>query len=124
MVARGQFTTPWMYQGYLEPQSATAWLEPDGELVVVSSTQAPFATRDSLAKLFGLPAERVRVRGAPLGGAFGGKLMIIEPLVCAAVLAVGRPLRLVMTRTEDISASNPAGARFSPSRPEPTPRAV
>ena len=45
------------------------------------STQAPFATRDSLAKLFGLPAERIRVRSAPLGGAFGGKMMIIEPLV-------------------------------------------
>src|SRR5207245_2517242 len=27
-VVRGRFTTPWMYQGYLEPQSATAWVEP------------------------------------------------------------------------------------------------
>ncbi len=112
VVARGRFTTPWMYQGYLEPQSATAWLEPDGELVVVSSTQAPFATRDSMAKLFGLPTERVRVRGAPLGGAFGGKMMIVEPLVCGAVLALERPIRLVMTRTEDISAANPAGAEI------------
>jgi CO/xanthine dehydrogenase Mo-binding subunit len=110
VVARGRFTTPWMYQAYLETQSATAWLEPDGELVVVSSTQAPFATRDSLASLFGLPVERVRVRTAPLGGAFGGKMMIIEPLVCAAVLSVGRPVQLAMTRTEDISAANPAGA--------------
>ena len=57
---RGRLTTPWMYQGYIEPQSAIAWLEPEGELVVRSSTQAPFATRDSLAKLFGLPVERIR----------------------------------------------------------------
>ena len=99
-----------MYQGYLEPQTATAWLEPDGELVVRTSTQAPFATRDSLAKLFGLPVERVRVRGAPLGGAFGGKMMIIEPLVAAAALALRRPVRLAMTRSEDIAATNPAGA--------------
>ena len=110
VVARGRFVTPWMYQGYLEPQVATAWREPDGELVVVSSTQAPFATRDSLARLFGLPVEQVRIRSAPLGGAFGGKMMIIEPLVCSAVLVVGRPVRLAMTRTEDISAANPAGA--------------
>jgi CO/xanthine dehydrogenase Mo-binding subunit len=109
-VVRGRFTTPWMYQGYLEPQSATAWLEPDGELVVVTSTQAPFATRDSLAELFGLPVERIRVRSAPLGGAFGGKLMIIEPLVCSAALAVRRPVRLAMTRSEDMAAANPAGA--------------
>src|SRR6185312_2108950 len=73
VVVSGRFETPWMYQGYLETQTATAWLEPEGDLVVRSSTQAPFATRDSLAKLFGIPTERIRVRSAPLGGAFGGK---------------------------------------------------
>jgi CO/xanthine dehydrogenase Mo-binding subunit len=99
-----------MYQGYLETQTATAWLEPEGELVITSSTQAPFATRDGIAELFGLPRERVRVRTAPLGGAFGGKIMIIEPLACAAVLAVKRPVRLALTRSEDIAATNPAGA--------------
>jgi CO/xanthine dehydrogenase Mo-binding subunit len=110
VVVRGRFTTPWMYQGYLETQTATAWLEPEGELVVRSSTQAPFATRDSLAKLFGLPTERVRVRAAPLGGAFGGKMMIVEPLVCSAVLLLRRPVRLAFTRSEDMAATNPAGA--------------
>ena len=30
---QGRLTTPWMYQGYIEPQSAIAWLEPEGELV-------------------------------------------------------------------------------------------
>ena len=44
-----------------------AWPEPDGELFITSSTQAPFATRDSLAALFGLPVDRIRVRAAPLG---------------------------------------------------------
>ncbi|MFZ0091586.1 MAG: xanthine dehydrogenase family protein molybdopterin-binding subunit [Solirubrobacteraceae bacterium] len=110
VVVRGRFSTPWMYQGYLETQTATAWLEPAGELAVFSSTQAPFATRDSLARLFGLPTGQVRVRSAPLGGAFGGKMMIIEPLVCSAVLATRRPVRLALTRSEDIAAGNPAGA--------------
>ena len=112
IVVRGRFETPWMYQGYLETQTATAWLEPEGDLVVRSSTQAPFSTRDSLAKLFGLPTERVRVRSAPLGGAFGGKMMIIEPLVCSAVMALKRPVRLSLTRSEDIAATNPAGAEI------------
>jgi CO/xanthine dehydrogenase Mo-binding subunit len=109
-VVRGRFTTPWMYQGYLETQTAVAWLEPEGELVVTSSTQAPFATRDGICQLFGLPPERVRVRTAPLGGAFGGKMMIVEPLVVGAVLALRRPIRLALTRSEDIAATNPAGA--------------
>ena len=110
LVVSGRFTTPWIYQGYLEPQTATAWLEPDGELFITSSTQAPFATRDSLAALFGLPVDRIRVRAAPLGGAFGGKAMIVEPLVSAAALVLGRPVRLTMTRSEDLAATNPAGA--------------
>jgi CO/xanthine dehydrogenase Mo-binding subunit len=110
VVVSGRFTTPWVYQGYLEPQSAVAWLDSDGELNVRTSTQAPFATRDSIGKLFGLTVDRVRVRTAPLGGAFGGKMMIIEPLVCGAVLALRRPVALTLTRSEDLSAGNPAGA--------------
>ncbi len=110
-VVRGRFVTPWMYQGYLEPQSATAWVEPDGELVVHSSTQSPFSTRDSLAKLYGLATEQVRVRATPLGGGFGGKLLIIEPLVAGTALALRRPVQLVMTRSEDLQATNPAGAQ-------------
>jgi CO/xanthine dehydrogenase Mo-binding subunit len=108
VVVRASLSTPWMYQGYIEPQTATAWLEPDGEMVVHSSTQAPFATRDSLAKLLGIPVERVRVRSAPIGGAFGGKMMIVDPLVAAAALVVRRPVRLAMTRSEDMAATNPA----------------
>src|SRR5919197_670930 len=106
--AGGRFETSWVYQGYLEPQTATAWLEPDGELVVYSSTQTAFSTRQQLADAFGLPHDRVRVRAAPLGGAFGGKMMLVDPLAAAAALALRRPVRLAMTRIEDMAAANPA----------------
>jgi CO/xanthine dehydrogenase Mo-binding subunit len=109
-VVSGRLTTPWMYQAYLEPQTATAWVDPDGSLVVSSSTQAPFSTRDTLAKLFDIPVERVRVRSEVLGGAFGGKIMIIDPLVASAAVKLRRPVRLAMTRSEDMAATNPAGA--------------
>jgi CO/xanthine dehydrogenase Mo-binding subunit len=106
--AAARFSTSWIHQGYLEPQAAAAWLEPDGELVVSTSTQGAFSTRQQLADLFGLAHDRVRVRPAPLGGAFGGKLMIVEPLVAAATLRLRRPVRLALTRVEDFAASNPA----------------
>src|SRR5262245_48118445 len=51
--------TAWMYQGYLEPQVATAWLEPEGGLVVSTSTQGAFSTRQQLADLLGWPHDRV-----------------------------------------------------------------
>src|SRR5207247_9696781 len=50
----------------------------------------------------------VRVVAATLGGAFGGKIGLIEPLVGAAALVLGRPVRLVFTRSEDFAAGNPA----------------
>jgi CO/xanthine dehydrogenase Mo-binding subunit len=106
--AAGRFRTSWMYQAYLEPQTATAWLEPEGDLVVSTSTQGAFATRQLVADTLGLPLDRVRVRPAPLGGGFGGKLMIVEPLVAAAALALRRPVRLALTRMEDFASTNPA----------------
>ena len=110
VVVRGRFETPWAYQGYLEPQTATAWFDPEENLVITTSTQAAFNTRDEIVELFGLPVDRVRVRAAPLGGGFGGKLLIPDPLAAAAALKLRRPVRLMMTRTEDFAAANPAGA--------------
>ena len=106
--AGGRYSTSWIHQGYMEPQVATAWLEPEGGLVVSSSTQGAFSTRQQLADLLGWPHDRVRVRAAPLGGAFGGKLMIAEPLAAAACVRLERPVRLALTRIEDFAASNPA----------------
>ncbi len=107
-VVSARFRTNWIHQAYLETQSAMAWTEPDGTLVVSSSTQGAFMVREGLAAMLGLPFDRVRVQAAPLGGAFGGKLMISEPLVAAAALALKRPVRLVFGRSEDFAAANPA----------------
>lgn len=107
-VVRGRFRTSWVHQAYLEPQSTLAWLDPDGTLVVHSSTQGAFMTRQGLANTFGLPMEKVRVQAATIGGAFGGKLMISEPLAAAAALLLRRPVRIVFSRTEEFSAANPA----------------
>ena len=109
-VVEGRFRTNWVYQGYLETHNATAWLENDGRLAVESSTQGIFFTRKQLAKIYGLPLAQVRVVGAPLGGAFGSKLLIVDPLVAGATLILRRPVRLELSRREDLAATNPAQA--------------
>jgi CO/xanthine dehydrogenase Mo-binding subunit len=107
-VVSARFHTSWVHQGYIEPQAALAWVEPDGELVVQASTQGAFMARGTIAEMLGLPLDRVRVRPAPIGGAFGGKLTVPDPLVAAAAYALRRPVRLVFARTEDFAAANPA----------------
>lgn len=108
LVVRHRFETPWVYQAYLEPHAATAIPTPDGGLDIAASTQGTLYTRSQLAKIFGLPMHRITVRGTPLGGGFGSKVVVAEPLAAGAALALGRPVRLAMTRAEDILATNPA----------------
>jgi CO/xanthine dehydrogenase Mo-binding subunit len=77
---------------------------------MTSATQGTFHTRSELAKLFGLPIAKVRVTGATLGGGFGGKLLVVDPLAAAATLLLRRPVRVELTRNEDFRMSNPAPA--------------
>ena len=85
-----------------------AAFDDDGVLHVTSATQGTFYTRSELARLFGLPIAAVRVTGATIGGGFGGKVMVVEPLAAGAALALRRPVRLELTRHEDMRMTNPA----------------
>ena len=110
VVVEGRFSTSWVHQGYIEPHVSMAQLEPDGTLHVTAATQGTFIVRSELAKLFGLPIAKVRVTGATLGGGFGGKLYVVDPLSAGATLRLGRPVRVELTRNEDFRMSNPAPA--------------
>ena len=112
-VVSGTFRTPWVHQSHLEPQVSTAWLEPSGTLVVSASTQGAFETRSELARAYGLPQERIRVVAEPLGGSFGAKLGLVEPLAAGCALALRRPVRLVLTRMEEFASMNPACAQVT-----------
>jgi CO/xanthine dehydrogenase Mo-binding subunit len=112
-VVSGTFRTPWVYQAYIEPQVATAWLEPNETLVVSTATQGSFVTQRELARAYGLALDRIRVVAEPLGGAFGGKFAIVEPLAAGAALVLRRPVRIVFTRMEDFQATNPASAQVT-----------
>jgi CO/xanthine dehydrogenase Mo-binding subunit len=97
-----------VHQGYLEPQVCLVDIEPLGDLTVYTSTQAAFYCRTRVAETVNLPPQRVNVVPMPVGGGFGGKFVLIEPMVAAAALAVGRPVLLHYSRMDDFLAGNPA----------------
>ncbi len=97
-----------VHQGYLEPQVCLVDIEPLGDLTVYTSTQAAFYCRTRVAETVNVPTQRVNVVPMPVGGGFGGKFVLIEPLVAAAALAVGRPVLLHYSRMDDFLAGNPA----------------
>jgi len=98
----GVWQTSRVTHAQLETHGSIGWLDEDGRLVIRSSTQVPFLTRDEIARLFGLDRDRVRVHAARLGGGFGGKQEIFtEDLVALAVLRTGRPVAYEFTRTDE-----------------------
>lgn len=97
----GTWQTQRVAHAQLETHGSIGWLDDDGRLVIRSSTQVPFLTRDELARLFELPEDRVRVFAARVGGGFGGKQEIFtEDLVALAVLRTGRPVAYEFSRTD------------------------
>ena len=73
-----------------------------GVLTLWASIQSPYSQRDVIARVLGLPAERVRVVVPDVGGAFGpkGQVYADEVLVAVAAFRLGRPVKWVETRRE------------------------
>ncbi len=102
----GVFETQRINHAALETHAATGWIDADGRLCLRSSTQVPFLTRRALATLFGLAPDLVHVEAGRVGGGFGGKQeMLVEDVVALAVLRLGQPVRLELTRAEQFTAS-------------------
>ena len=91
---------------YLETQSAIAWLDEQGGVSLHSSTQHPTETQIVVARVLGLPENRVTVECLRMGGAFGGKEVQANPW--AAIAALGawktrRPVRVWLPRALDMA---------------------
>jgi putative selenate reductase molybdopterin-binding subunit len=100
----GTWRTGRVTHAALETHGARGWLDDEGRLVVRTSTQVPFLVRDELAHVLGLEPDRVRVLAARVGGGFGGKQeMLVEDLVGLAVLRLGRPVQLELTREQQFT---------------------
>ena len=73
----------------------------DGDRFTVwTPTQGIFATRQLTADVLGVSPSDVRVVPMPVGGAFGAKVCLLEPIACLLSRAVGRPVWLTLTRRE------------------------
>jgi CO/xanthine dehydrogenase Mo-binding subunit len=108
IVERTYRTHP-VHQSYMEPHSVTVDPGTSGHrLVIWSSTQGLLNVRSAVARAVNMPERQIRVEPAYIGGGFGGKETLLEPLTAAVALRLLRPVRLVYSRQEDLLAGNPA----------------
>jgi CO/xanthine dehydrogenase Mo-binding subunit len=119
LVVEENYETKMIHPQYLEPRIAAARMEPDGRLTVWANAQAPFSVRTDVARLLGLPLNKVRVLTTEIGGGFGGKASgitsgaAIEPICGLLALKAKRPVMMVLDKAEEtISTTIRSGAKM------------
>ncbi len=91
----------------METRGLVAQQDPfTGALTVWSTTQTPHRVRDHIAESIGIPVDDVRVQSVDVGGGFGQKgiLVVEELLIPFAANDLGRPVRWIADRFENLTA--------------------
>ncbi len=104
----GEYETGAQEQLYIEPQGMIAKASPADGVTVWGSLQCPYYVHKALARLFGLPKERIRVVQTETGGGFGGKEEYPSMIACHAALLAwksGKPVKIIYDRAEDMTAT-------------------
>jgi len=91
----------------METRCATAEIMPDGIIMIMTSSQAPFMVKRLISDYFGVDLGKIIVRTPLVGGAYGGKAPVqLEVLAYLASKAVGgKPVKILNSREEDIISS-------------------
>jgi carbon-monoxide dehydrogenase large subunit len=100
-----ELTIPRVAVTPLEGRAALAVPSKDGGLTLWLSTQSPHWSRVQMARTLRIPVERLRVIAPRVGGGFGGKAnggIAAYAVVAAAARRLGRPVRFVEHRTDNL----------------------
>ncbi|MHB8704149.1 MAG: xanthine dehydrogenase family protein molybdopterin-binding subunit [Candidatus Tyrphobacter sp.] len=103
VVLDAEFSTGWQEHAYLQPDAGIAYWDADGRLVLETAGQWLHEDRRQIAAMLRMPEERVVVRYAKIGGAFGGREdLSLPPLVALAAWLLETPVAMRWSREESI----------------------
>jgi CO/xanthine dehydrogenase Mo-binding subunit len=107
IVIENEYVTGYQEHAYIETQGVLALPGHDGSMTVYGSMQCPFYVHEAVARVMGIPENKVRIVQMVTGGGFGGKEDVPSLLAGAAAVAAaktGKPIKLILTRKEDITS--------------------
>jgi xanthine dehydrogenase YagR molybdenum-binding subunit len=95
------YLTPIQVHNAMEPHATIAWWEGE-KLNLYDSTQYISGVKQSIARALNIPLDDVRVQCPYTGGGFGskGSMWSHVPLAATAAKLVGKPVKLVLGRTQ------------------------
>ena len=105
IVIESEFFLPQSDHLAMETRNSNAQILPNGNTIIHTSTQGPFAVKEEISTQYQSSEGNVIVRVPLVGGGFGGKASVqMEFLAYLASSAVGgRMVRMASPREEDIS---------------------
>ncbi|MGV9799286.1 xanthine dehydrogenase family protein molybdopterin-binding subunit [Mycobacterium sp. NPDC003449] len=108
VIIENTFTVPKQQQSPMERRCIVVDPLPDGRLDVWCTTQSIHGLRHNLARALGIPFSRINVHQVFLGGAFGARLdmNVDEPIAALLAMKAGQPVRLQLTREEDMMSTS------------------
>ena len=106
VIVRARFVNQRLAPIPMEANAIAAAPGDDGTLTIWVSTQIPFDVRNDVADALGLRQDDVRVIAPDVGGGFGAKLVVSPEylVVAASATRLGRPVRWIETRSENLVA--------------------
>src|SRR5438128_1371875 len=106
-----RFTTQRVHQGYLEPHAVVVQIDSADRILIWSSAKQVYLNKRHLAEWLGLDQQRVVFQIGSIGGDFGGKGTLMDmPLCYYLAKTTGRPVKMIMSYAEELSAANPRHA--------------
>lgn len=102
---KAEFRSDYGYHAQMEPLNAVVRINDAGDKVEVwEGSQSPDDSVKAVAKALGLKAEQVAFNQCYMGGGFGRRTLGDYAAECALIAkAVGKPVKLIWTREEDIA---------------------
>lgn len=95
-------------QAMMETFRTYTYMDHNGRLNIVSSTQIVFHVRRVIANVLGIPKHKIRVTKPRIGGGFGAKQTSVSEVYPAFVTwKTGKPAKIIFTREESQIASSP-----------------
>lgn len=105
VIVENTYKTQMMDHAFLQPEAGVSYIDEEGRVTVIVSTQYPHYDRDEIAQALNLKTDQVRVINANVGGAFGGREDItLQIHLALAAYLLKQPVKTVYSREESFLA--------------------
>ena len=105
VIVENTYKTHMVDHAFLQPEAGIGYIDEDGRVAIIVSTQYPHYDMEEIASTLNIPIDQVRVINAYVGGAFGGREDIsLQIHLALAAKVLKRPVKTIYSREESFLA--------------------